>query len=174
MDADLIPLYPTLEVPSVTLSALPDGVAGVAATLGAMVAMTKQYRSNAVIHQLASNIVAGLPGKSYFDEAASVQNYVRNAIRYTMDTYDTEVVQSPLVTLSRGQGDCDDQSLLVGALLQAVGHPVRYVAFSVDNGGGHVFTETYIGNRWYSVETTEPVPVGWWPADASILKIATV
>lgn len=164
-------LYALPEIPQEPdrqLVAIPDGPAGVAATLDAMVQFARQYRIDPVIHRLASDIVAAIPSKSYLAEAQAVQDWVKNHVRYTQDVYDVETVQTPLYTLQRMQGDCDDHALLAGTLLQALGHPVRFkaVAFSAPDQFEHVFAETKIGPRWVALETTEAAPLGWLPATA--------
>jgi transglutaminase-like putative cysteine protease len=80
------------------------------------------------------------------------------------DVEGVETLQTPLVTLAQAAGDCDDQSLLLATLLNAVGHPARFVAAAF-NGGDfeHVWVETKIGSSWYAADTTEPVAFGWRP-----------
>lgn len=148
-----------------TLRAVPEGIAGTIATLNQMVLWTRQYSIDQQVLALASRIVAPVPPKSPYDEGSAVQDWVRGSIRYTADPVDVETLQTPLVTVSRGQGDCDDQALLVGALLRSVGYAVRYRAVALDGPGlfEHVLAEMRIGDRWYGVETTEDEPFGWIP-----------
>lgn len=151
--------------PTSTLQALPEGPAGVAATLAQMRRWTKEYRTDPAIRAVAESIVASLPGKSYFAEAAAVQDYVRDTIRYTRDVYDVETLKTPPELLKSRFGDCDDMALLAGTLLQSIGHPVRYVAFAFESPDvfEHVYLETKIGTRWVGVECTEPMHLGWVP-----------
>jgi transglutaminase-like putative cysteine protease len=152
------------EKPVTTLRFIPDGNAGIGATLDAMVNLTRQFRTELAIRRLGEQIVAAVPGKSWHGEADAVQNWVRNNIRYTMDVADVETLKTPLALLYDRFGDCDDMALLAGTLLNSIGHPVRYVATS-SNGVDydHVYTETKIGARWVGVETTEDVALGWKP-----------
>jgi transglutaminase-like putative cysteine protease len=77
-------------------------------------------------------------------------------------------VQAPDVTLRDRQGDCDDQAVLIGALLTSIGHPVRFVAVGFRPGQfAHVYAETPIGPNWVAVETTENWPVGRAPRGVS-------
>ena len=135
------------------------------ATLNQMVRWSADYRTNEQIRMLSDSIVRNVPGKAYLQQAAAVQDWVRANIRYNMDVYDVETLQTPVYTLQRMQGDCDDHALLVGTLLLAAGHPVRYTAIASQAPGAydHVFAETLVGRQWMSVETTENVPLGWWP-----------
>lgn len=154
----------TGERPS-ALIPLAEGVAGIRATLSAMVKMTKIYRNTTPIRDVAERIIAGVREKDYWAEAAAVHAWARDSIRYTRDVYDVETLKTPLETLRSMQGDCDDKSLLAGTILQTIGFPVRYVAISSDTPGAydHVFAEAKIGEHWVGVETTEPVALGWRP-----------
>lgn len=131
-----------------------------------MVRLTREYRTSLLLRNLAEQIVAAVPGKSYFGEAAAVQNWVRNNIRYTGDIAEVETLKTPEELFISRFGDCDDMSLFAGTLLQTLGHPVRYVAVGGDPGiYEHVFPETKIGSRWVAVETTENVALGWVPPE---------
>ena len=152
-------------LPKTTLHAIPDGSAGIAATLDYMVTETKKYRTDLTLRSLAENIIANVAIKNYWAEAEAVQNWVRSNIRYTQDVYDVETIKDPLTLVFSRFGDCDDMALLAGTLLITLGHPVRYVATGASEPGefDHVYVETKIANRWVGVETTENVPLGWIP-----------
>lgn len=143
------------------LSALPAGRAGVRRTLEVMRNAALRAAVHPEIRALALGIVDHLPGKAYRDEAAAVQEYVRQTIRYTRDVRAVEVLQEPLKTLAVGQGDCDDHSTLVAALLTSLGHACRLVAIGFAPGRwAHVLCEVEIKGQWLTVETTEPWPLG--------------
>lgn len=152
----------------ITLSSLPDGVAGIKATLALMVDLTRQARGDFLIRNTALKIVGHLPQKDYLSEIKAIQEYVRDSVRYVRDINGMETLASPAKTLKMMQGDCDDKALLAASLLEAIGHPTRFVAVGrVPNEYEHVLIETKINGgaseKWLPVETTEPVPVGWYP-----------
>ena len=147
-----------------TLSGIPEGVEGVRATLGVMRSMAREYKTNPRVLSTARSIVASMPGKDYVREAAALQNWVRSNIRYTQDVYNVETLQTPAATLALRHGDCDDQSVLLAALLNAIGHPARFVAVSfAPDLFEHVYVEAKINGAWAPVETTEPVAFGETP-----------
>lgn len=148
----------------ITLSEIPDGPAGIHATLRKMADLVREYRKNPDLLFLAREITSAAPQKGYRAEAALLQSFVRDSIRYVRDVLDVETLQSPDITLAVQSGDCDDKATLVATLLAAVGHPVRFVAVGIDGGEfSHVLPETKIGDDWVAVETTEPVNLGWFP-----------
>lgn len=110
-------------------------------------------------------VLSVVPQKSWLAEVRAIQEFVRDQIRYTRDVRDVETLATPDKTLEFLQGDCDDKSVLVASMLESVGHPTRFVAIGRDpNTFEHVLVETKIGGKWVTVETTEPVQVGWYPA----------
>jgi len=163
--------------PIATLVSIPDGKAGTIATLKIM----RQFARDAIrspsqqIRNLALDIVSILPARSFGREVARLHAYVRDQIRYVRDPVDLESVATPEKTLEIGQGDCDDKSTLLAALLESTGHPARFVA--VGFGGApfsHVYTESKIGESWVPLETIIPRPMGWYPPNATsryILKV---
>ena len=117
---------------------------------------------------LAQSIVAGVPSKDYIGELVAIQTWVKNNVRYTRDPINLETLRTPQAMLEAAQGpqgDCDDQATLVAALAMAIGFPARFVAIGTMQPGAfdHVFTEVKLGTVWVSVETTEPVDIGWQP-----------
>lgn len=143
---------------------IPQGNAGVRVTLNLMSKLVKQYKSNIKIRTLAANLTKRILQKDWKSEVKAIQKYVGYEIRYTKDIRGVETIQDPVFTLENGYGDCDDKSTLTAALLEAIGHPTRFVACGF-NGGllSHVYVETKIGDKWVGVETTEQVGLGWIP-----------
>lgn len=140
--------------------------AAVAATLKRMASIAKKASVEPQVIDTARRIVAGVRGKDFRGEAAAIQNFVRERVRYTRDPYFSETLQTPAVTLSQLQGDCDDHAILVASLLTAIGAPVRFRAIRIPGNGsdlGHVLAETRFGRGWVPVETTEPWPFGVYP-----------
>lgn len=147
-----------------TLQSIPDGVEGIRETLRNMVNMARAGKKSLAVRRLAMQILADVPQKSWLSEVKAIHAYVRDFVRYTRDINGIETVQAPDKTIEFNQGDCDDKSVLVATLLEVAGHPARFVAVGKEpNVFEHVLTETKIGNTWVSVETTEPVPLGWYP-----------
>lgn len=159
-----------------TLSGIPSGAAGTRATLKEMARIVKQFRHHPTIREKALNLTAGLRQKNFIGEAKRIHEFVRDKIRYVKDVRGVETLQWPTHTLDYFmQGDCDDKSMLVAALLEAVGHKTRFVAVGFSPGTfAHVFVQTKIGKRWWNVETTEPWPFGKGPGKMPSVMIQHV
>lgn len=150
--------------PTYTLHNIPNGPSGTAATLDLMNRLVKKYKQAPDIRELALHLTKHLPQKDGVGEVKAIHRFVQNRIRYIKDIDGIETLQTPLQTLRIGQGDCDDKATLVGALLGSIGHPSRFRAIGfMRNSFCHVYPETKLGGQWVSVETTEPVDIGWRP-----------
>ena len=162
------PILPGLrlaETPTIqTIVEQRDGKAGIAQTLGYMERLKNDYKINPVVRGLALSLVAKLPQKDYDGEVRAVTEYVKDRVRYVRDIAGVETLQTPLKTLEYGQGDCDDKSTLLAAMLESLGHHCRFRAVGFSSGSlCHVFVEVRNRGRWLPLETTEPVAVGWEP-----------
>jgi len=158
-----------------TLHPLPDGVAGIKTTLEIMAELARRGREKWRVRRLAERIVQALPQKNVIAEARAIHEYVRDNIRYTHDIRDVETLAPPDQTILRGVGDCDDKALLAAALLEALGHPVRFVAvgrrmFDYQ----HVLIEVQLNGVWVPVETTENVQLGWYPPNTKYRLVVDV
>lgn len=149
---------------SAALMGISSGAQGTLETLKIMARVARIGKRHLDVRMAAMQAVSDVEQKAFIEEAKAVQQFIKNTIRYVKDIRGIETIQTPEITLAIGQGDCDDQSILVAAMLESIGHPARFVAISFDGiEYAHVFTETKIGSNWYSVETTEPVAFGWRP-----------
>lgn len=126
--------------------------------------LVRAAKKSLPVRQTALSLVNGNRQKDWSAEVKALHAFVRDNIRYLRDIRGVETLQTPDKTLEFGQGDCDDKSTLLAALLESIGHPSRFVAigFAPDTYQ-HVYAETKIGDKWVSLETTEPVEMGWEP-----------
>lgn len=151
-----------------------DGPAGASQTIGQM----RQLVLDAVrdpsqrVRELALSII---PSSAWVPQVRSIQLWVQENIRYVQDPPDLELVQTPQKTIEYGAGDCDDQAVLVAALLTSVGHPCQFLAVGFQGGPlAHVLTRTKIGANWVAVETIKPVALGFLPPNISSTYIRDI
>ena len=127
------------------LGSLPSGRKGVLATLKVMREFVRRYKKIPEIRKRGADLIAHVPQKDFAGEASALHNFVRDHIRYMRDINGVETVQTPDATLRFGYGDCDDKATLLATLLEATGHPTRFVAIGRSPGRfEHVFVETQI------------------------------
>jgi transglutaminase-like putative cysteine protease len=156
----------TNQIPNrVTLQGIPNGKEGAKVTLRVMGRFAIEGKINPRVRHLALSLVNGLNQKDYAGEIRALHAFVRDHVRYVQDTLDIETVHDTDRILNAMQGDCDDKSIILAALLMSIGHPSRFVAIALSPGEySHVLVETLIGTRWVPLETTEPVEAGWYPS----------
>ena len=159
-----------LPLPVHTIRALPGGDGSIVATLREMVSMVKTWRLAPVILQRATRLVRSCPEKNWRCEVAVLHAFVRDRVRYQMDVNTVETLRTPELVLQERAGDCDDKSVLLASLLEATGHPARFIALAFGPPPApysHVLVETRLGDEWIALETTERKPLGWKPQGAT-------
>ena len=143
---------------------LQNGAPGTRQTLEMMAALIRQGRESVKVREMAKTLVAGLKQKDYLGEIAAAHAFVRDRMRYTRDIRTVETLHTAERLLDDRQGDCDDKSVLVAALLESIGHTTRLVAIGPRRGVfAHVYAQVQhpkTPGAWITLETTEPWPVG--------------
>lgn len=119
------------------------------------------------VRQLAEDICRDLRSKDYLSEILAIYHYICANTRYLRDPKTVELVRSPrkfveeLLNGHKPQGDCDDLSALLAALLLSVGCQVRivtvafaHVKYRGERQYSHVFTQAYEprSQTWVSVD----------------------
>lgn len=129
-----------------------------------MATIARRAKTNIEIREKALELTRYLSPKDWVGQVRALFEYVRDDIRYVHDVWGVETLHTPLQIMRQEQGDCDDKSILLAALLESIGHPARFVAASLkQNGFSHVFVQTRVGQKWVSLDATENVPMGWEP-----------
>jgi transglutaminase-like putative cysteine protease len=157
-------------VPPSSLLQIPDGVEGTKATLKLMSDLVKAGKKSLTVRSKALALTDGLPQKDRAGEVRALFNYVKEEIRYIRDPSRVELLQFPEQTMSQASGDCDDKSVLLAALLEAIGHPTRFVAMGFTPGTiSHVLVDTRWGSGWLPLDTTVDKPMGWRPPNIAAI-----
>ena len=150
----------------------PAGLTGINEVLKAMRVLARQGAKDPAVRDTAQRLIRGLSQKDFLGEARALFMFVRDNIRYTRDIEGVETLQTPRATLQIKQGDCDDKSILLAALLLSIGHPARFMAIGPKRGiFNHVLVQVSIRGKWYSLETTEPYSFGQSPKAVSYLFV---
>lgn len=63
--------------------------------------------------------------RDYLGEVRALYEYIRKHVRYVRDPLHADLFQHPKRTLEFGGGDCDDYTITLGAMLEAIGYPVK-------------------------------------------------
>jgi hypothetical protein len=112
-------------------------------------------------------LARGVRPKNYRGEIKALFQWVQRNIRYTKDPFRVEVLHSPRRMLELKAGDCDDMTILLGSMLESIGHPVRLVLTGPNPNKPKLFSHIYLEvshqGRWIPLDATMPHPMGWSP-----------
>jgi hypothetical protein len=105
--------------------------------------------------------------KDYRGEIKALFEWVQQNVRYTKDPVRVEMLHSPRRMLELRAGDCDDMTILLGAMLEAIGHPIQLVLAGPDPYRpllfSHIYLEVDYKGQWIPLDPTMPYPMGWAP-----------
>jgi transglutaminase-like putative cysteine protease len=156
-------------IPRVQLHYVPKGTRGTLTTAELIARLIRQGAKDFYVRQVAIQIFRfqGVPPKDRFGEVRALFNWVRRNVRYTRDIFRVELLHSARRMLELRAGDCDDMTILLGAMLMSTGHPVRLVlvGFRKDKPHAytHIYPEVYVRGRWTPTDATVKYPMGWAP-----------
>lgn len=115
-----------------TLPLTDNGLDAVRKTLKLMSAIIRKYRSDVTTLNTATQIAlnAGVTDMRTQKRLAinALQAWVRDNIAYFYDPRETELIRTPPETLKRGVGDCDDKTVLLLSMLEALGLETELLA----------------------------------------------
>lgn len=164
-----------LQAPPITLQMIPSGPTGTRKTLSLMRQLVNAGKKAPVVRQLAVSLTKGLTQKDGISEISALYEFVRDRIRYIKDIRGVETLHTAEMVLQNAQGDCDDKTILLSSLLESIGHKTRIVAVGFSkNSFSHVYPEVLLNNEWVTLETTEPVNIGWRPKNITTSLILNV
>jgi hypothetical protein len=160
---------PSIEPPRVFQLKIPSGFGGTQETASRMCALIVEGAKDFYVRQKAIDILlaARVPAKDYLGEIRALFEWVRDRVRYTRDPFRVEVLHSARKLAELRAGDCDDKTILLGAMLESVGHPVRLVLTGPDPRRPRLFSHVYLEvshrGRWIPLDATMSKPAGWAP-----------
>lgn len=151
------------EAPTQSLYNIANGARGTRQTLRLMSRLSREGKTHPAVREKAADLVMHIPGQEFTSEARELFHFVRDCVRYLRDVNGVETVASPDVVLEQLYGDCDDQAVLLAAMLESIGHPARFAAVGYAPGEfEHVYVETRIGDKWIALDPTVPgAAMGW-------------
>jgi Transglutaminase-like superfamily len=160
---------PPREAPRIERSLIPSGFSGTTHTAAHVARLIRDGARDFYVRQKAIDILLarGVPGKDYRGEIDALFRWVQRNVRYTRDPFRVEVLHAPRRMLELKAGDCDDMTILLGAMVKSIGHPVRIV-LTGPNGRrpdlfSHIYLEAGLHGQWIPLDATMPHPMGWSP-----------
>ena len=155
--------------PKIYIGSIPKGYPGTLATVRHIINLIKKGAKDFFVRQTALKILRlyGVRPKNYLAEISALFDWVKRNIRYTKDIYKVELLHSARRMLEYRAGDCDDITILLSAMLESIGHPVRLVIVGRDPKRkrlfSHIYIETLYKDSWIPLDATMNKPMGWAP-----------
>lgn len=165
--------------PKIYLQKIPSGYRGTIKTVEHIVDLIKHGAKEFHVRQTAIDILLrrAVKPKDYLGEIKALFEWVQQNVRYTKDTFRVEVLHSAKRMLALRAGDCDDMAILLGAMLESIGHPVQVVLSGPDplkpDLFTHIYLEVFHRGRWIPLDATMPYPMGWAPG-ALVKKVIPI
>lgn len=165
----MIQLCSRFVIPRIHLYKVPRGTAGTLATARLIAGLILDGAKDFYVRQKAIQIfrASGVRVKDRLGEVRALFHWVQHNIRYTRDIFRVELLHSARRMLELKAGDCDDMTILLGAMLVSTGHPVRLVLAGFRPHKPHVYSHIYpevnVRGRWVPIDATMRRPIGWAP-----------
>src|SRR3972149_7906587 len=165
----MVQLCSRIVVPRIRIYRVPKGTPGTLVTARLIAWLIRDGAKGFYVRQKAIQIfqACGVRPQDRFGEVCALFDWVRRNVRYTRDIFRVELLHSARRMLELRAGDCDDMTILLGAMLESVGHPVRLVVVGPTplrpNLFSHIYLEVYYKGKWIPLDATMPFPMGWAP-----------
>lgn len=156
-------------VPRIRILRVPRGTKGTLTTARIIARLIQDGAKDFYVRQKAIEIfrTAGVKPKDRMGEVCALFDFVKRNIRYTRDIFRVELLHSARRMLELRAGDCDDMTILLGAMLLSTGHPVRLVLAGFRPNRPHAYSHIYpqvnVHGRWIAIDATVDKPIGWEP-----------
>lgn len=152
---------PLAQLPRIKVERLPlaGGDSGIFTTVAHMkrIVAGDEGAANPQIRALAEQIISRVPSRDYAGERNALFNWVKQTLKFRGEYGET--LQTPIVTLQLGAGDCDDYSTLLASLLESIGHETQFKVIAIN--GSRQFSHVYIQVR-------DKATGQWIPLDATV------
>lgn len=153
---------------------IPDGDPGIDRTLRTMQRHIDRGSGSPEVIRLAQGIAKSVPSRDEDAQASVLLQWVRGHTHYVHDPVGKELVKDPaymlreLAETGKIASDCDDQVVLLAALLRAIGIEAEPVVVSGDSSTySHVllrYRSPKLG--WTTLDPITKNAAGWFPSGA--------
>jgi transglutaminase-like putative cysteine protease len=156
-------------VPRIRILRVPKGRRGTLLTARLISRLIRDGAKDFYVRQKAIEIFRcrRVPAKDRWGEVCALFDWVRRNVRYTRDIFRVELLHTPRRMLELRAGDCDDMTILLGAMLIATGHPVRLALTGFRRHKPHIYSHIYpevnVRGKWIALDATMERPIGWAP-----------
>jgi len=146
------------------VSSISGGDQGIYETINRMIGLVHEAMRDRRVKHWAAKMVMGLRVADKAGQVEAIKSFVQSRFNFIADTAGVEELVSPILMLRDLEdrnyliGDCDDLSMLLAALVRAVGIPARFQVsgFKPDSKGivqyTHVGCQAFIKGVYISMD----------------------
>jgi transglutaminase-like putative cysteine protease len=155
------PVTDPAERPSRVITTLPAGDAGTAKTVGWMRKLIHEGSKKQEVRETAANLA--MHHATDQGKIGAIFDFVKTKMKYVRDPLHQEMLAGAqyhfdtLSGLGYARGDCDDHTIMLGAMLEAVGYPTRITTARMKPGPGsfdHVYLEVNDRRSWIPLDAS--------------------
>ncbi len=156
-------------VPRVMRYRIPRGSQGTLVTARLIAGLIRDGAKDFYVRQKAIQIFRerDVRPKDRPGEVSALFDWVQRNVRYTRDIFRVELLHSARRMLELRAGDCDDMTIVLGAMLVSTGHPVRLILAGFrperPHSYSHVYPEVNVAGRWVPIDASTERPIGFEP-----------
>jgi transglutaminase-like putative cysteine protease len=165
----MIRLCSRFVVPRIVRYRIPRGSRGTLVTARLIAKLIRDGAKDFYVRQKAIQIFReqSVRPKDRRGEVRALFEWVQRNVRYTRDIFRVELLHSARRMLELRAGDCDDMTIVLGAMLVSTGHPVRLILAGFrperPHSYSHVYPEVNVAGRWVPIDASTNRPLGWEP-----------
>jgi hypothetical protein len=155
--------------PRIFIFRVPRGARGTLETARIIARLICEGAKDFQVRQKAIRIFreCQVPPKDKLGEIQTLFNWVQRNVRYTRDIFQVETLHTARRMLELLAGDCDDMTILLGAMLKSTGHPVRLCLAGFrrrfPHAYSHIYPEVNFRGKWIPIDASMERPIGWAP-----------
>ena len=149
----------------------PGGINATRETVATIKDLIVQGSRSFPVRRKASEIVTLQESRDTTGEITQIYNWLRSHVPFRQDPHALELLETPeraIEEIERNAGyglDCDGMTIVAGALLQSLGHPIRLILTGNRPAHfDHIYLEAYSRNgaKWIPVDLAMPQEgIGW-------------
>jgi transglutaminase-like putative cysteine protease len=165
----MVQLCSRFVVPKIVRYRIPRGSRGTLVTARLIAKLIRDGATDFYVRQKAIQIFReqAIRPKDRCGEVRALFDWVQRNVRYTRDIFRVELLHSARRMLELRAGDCDDMTIVLGAMLVSTGHPVRLILAGFrperPHSYSHVYPEVNVAGRWVPIDASTNRPLGWEP-----------
>ena len=173
---DLLP-----DAPSITAYAvetIEDSLRIIGAEVLRSAPETRQLSAQLLNRRTADGSAWEIRELDHMAEVGRLYDWVAANVRYTADVAGFDTFQRALRTVELGIGDCDDLTILMGAMAMGVGFPVRLRVTDSSGEWDHIYPLIGVPGddprEWIAADLASGHELGWEQSRLSVRRRLTV